>query len=187
MYSQNSCKLIFFCLTNQIFVAVLLACIRATVLFHVWSLVFIWFVCVSYLKGGCCWRCEETGSSSVGTGSCWVRTPSTTTVDQRKEPADWARWSSPTSALSSGQTSRRTKRQVSGTQTGWCIADSRLLDVYFPVISVESSKSRLCKFPMRCCDHRSFKNTWEVVLGFLWYLNDILWSPFPSHECCKSE
>lgn len=130
-----------------------------------------------YSKAGCCWRCEETGSSSVGTGSCWVRTPLTTTADQRKEPADWARWSSPASALSSGQISRHTKRQVSSSQMGWCTADSHL--VRLPVMFVESSKSRLCKFPMWCCDHRGFRNAGEVVLGFLifkWHLV----VPFPT-------
>lgn len=72
-------------------------------------------VCVFHVKGGCCWRCEETGSSSVATGSCWAKTPLTTTVDRRKELADSARWFLPASAPSSGQTSRHSRRQVRGT------------------------------------------------------------------------
>lgn len=65
------------------------------------------------LKVGCCVRCEAAGWSNVGTGLCWARTPWITTAEQRREPADWERWSLPTSALSFGQTSRHTRRRVS--------------------------------------------------------------------------
>lgn len=81
--------------------------------------------CVSHFKAGCCVWCVETGLSSVGTGSCSPRTHWTTTVDRRKELADWEHWSSPTSAQSSGQTSRCTKKQVSNIYVYMCVSKNK--------------------------------------------------------------
>lgn len=127
--------------------------------------------CVSHFKAGCCVWCVETGLSSVGTGSCSPRTHWTTTVDRRKELADWEHWSSPTSAQSSGQTSRCTKKQVSNIYVYMCVSKNKWnADLKHTVIYRSSDIWHTSL-------NSILKVSKDVIRGILF---DVLWSHFPS-------